>query len=356
MYTGWWPSLRFPINRPLTDEEKKSALPRKEEKSESFDDHNGLVALNSIYIEWIDRRFRARGAGATSVTLITTVFFILFTVAALVLAYLFRSNTAQSYAFLEISVAGVVAAAFMYYIRPRLDFFQKTYYPIRFNRKNRMVYVYRDKKDGGILTVPWDKVFFHIGRGMQNPVFCDIRGEVMEGNIVKDTFALGPYMPGPDGIRQMWAFIRRYMEGGPEAVGPDPRDRYVSLSLHGSLKDCAMVAYTNFGAPNLLIRIISWPFIAASTITRWLVFKTCTMPQWPADIEAACKVEPDDPNIWPTPRYMNQFIVENSDIRQRALDRLRGATTPTASRADAMSAFDATVRKAHDGKGRTGNP
>jgi hypothetical protein len=231
------------------------------------------------------------------------------------------------------------AVALLYYAQPRLDFFKKTYYPIRFNRKNRMVYVYRDKKDGGILSVPWDKVFFHVGRGMQNPVFCDIRGEVLEGNIVKDTFALGPYMPGPEGIRQMWTFIRRYMEGGPEAVGPDPRDRYISLSLRGSLKDCALVVYTNFGAPNLVLRIISLPFIAASTITRWLVFKTCSMPQWPAEIEAACAVEPGDPNIWPQPKYMNQFIVENPDIRQRAMDRLRGATAPTTSLADDIGAW-----------------
>lgn len=339
MYTGWWPSLRFRINRPLDDDEKRLNLTRKANESEFFDDHNGLVALNSTYIEWVDRRFRARGAGATSAGLISIVFFMVVTAFLLVMAFLWRNDSKWFYTFLESSTFGPVAAAIMYYVRPRLDFFKKTYYPIRFNRKNRMVYVYRDKKDGGILSVPWDKVFFHIGRGMQNPVFCDIRGEVLEGNIVKDTFALGPYMPGPQGIYQMWAFIRRYMEDGPEAVGPDPRDRYINLSLHGSLKDCALVVYTNFGAPNLVLRIISLPFIAASTITRWLVFKTCSMPQWPAEIEAACAVEPGDPNIWPQPKYMNQFIVENPDIRQRAMDRLRGATAPTTSLADDIGAW-----------------
>ncbi|MEJ2715429.1 MAG: hypothetical protein P8014_20000 [Acidihalobacter sp.] len=57
------------------------------------------------------------------------------------------------------------------------DFFTHTYYPIRFNRKTRQVYVFRDKRDGGILTVPWDDVFFHIGKGFRDPVY-DLRGHL----------------------------------------------------------------------------------------------------------------------------------------------------------------------------------
>lgn len=343
MFTGWWPSLRFKLDRPLTKEEKSSSLSRNFVDDQAFDDRNGLVALNSTYIEWVDRRFRARGSINTAITSFGVIVTFLGSIFMLYFSYIVPNDDAKL-----VGIGGSVLilgiAALVYYAQPRLDFFQKIYYPIRFNRMNRMVYVYRDKKDGGILSVPWDKVFFHVGRGMQSPSFCDIRGEVMEGDIVKDAFALGPYMPGPEGIHQMWSFIRRYMEGGPEAVGPDPRDRYVSLSLRGSFKDCALVVYTNFGAPNLLIRIISLPFIAASTVTRWLVFKTCSMPQWPADIEVACKVEADDPNIWPIPKYMNQFIVENSDIRQRAEQRLRGATGPTRSLADEMGAWQKDIQ------------
>lgn len=325
MYTGWLRNLKFEVNRPLTVDETKDALPRDAAKSDAYDDHFGLVELNSTYIEWVDRRFRARGSGSCFLLFFASIG----TLAAGCFSLWFGLHHDAGEATFLIEVAGFVLGLFFswlfYWLLWGLDFFQKVYWPIRFNRKNQMIYVYRDKRDGGILQARWDSVYFHIGYGMQTPTFCDIRGEILEGKIVKDTFALGPYIPGlhVEVIREMWAFICRYMDGGPEAVGPDPRDRYVELSLNGSLKDCALVAYSNYGAPNLLIRIVSIPFIAASTLTRWLVFKTCRMPRWPDDIEAACKVDPNDENVWPRPRYTNQFVEENADVRRRTGERIQ---------------------------------
>ncbi len=40
-----------------------------------------------------------------------------------------------------------------------------TYYPIRFNRRTREIYVFRHNGDGGVLSIPWDRAFFFIGRG-----------------------------------------------------------------------------------------------------------------------------------------------------------------------------------------------
>lgn len=322
MFTGWRRDLKFELNRPLTADEKKDALSRDAAQSESYDDRGGLVSLNSTYIEWIDRRFRARGSGTTFLSIIGCamgVFLILFAT-----YFSLQGDSGPEEAlgvFTDVVgiVLGIGIFSLFYWRQISIDFFQRIYWPIRFNRKNRMIYVYRDKRDGGILQVPWDKVYFHVGYGMQTPTFVDIRGEVLDGNTVKDTFALGPYYPGlhVEAVREAWAFICRYMEGGPEAVGPDSRDRYIENSIHGTWRDCVTVVYTNYGAPNALIRVISIPFIAASTLTRWLVFKSCTLPRWPEDIEAACKVEPNDPNVWPQPRYMDQFYLENASIRDR---------------------------------------
>ncbi|WP_340618880.1 DUF6708 domain-containing protein [Xenorhabdus entomophaga] len=38
------------------------------------------------------------------------------------------------------------------------EWFRKTHYPIRFNRKNQMVYVYQI--DGTVLSAPWSSIFF----------------------------------------------------------------------------------------------------------------------------------------------------------------------------------------------------
>lgn len=323
MFTGWRRDLKYKLNRPLTVEERNNVLSHDASKSESYDDRGGLVGLNSIYIEWIDRRFRARGSGASFIGIVTVVLAVIWIAVFTRFATQDYSQSGVFLADVAAIVVGLFAINLFIWRQLSIDFFQRVYWPIRFNRKNRMIYVYRDERDGGILRVPWDKVFFHIGYGMVTPTFVDIRGEILDGNMVKDTFALGPYYPGlhVEAVREAWAFICRYMEGGPEAVGLDPRDRYVENSIHGTWRDCVTVVYTNYGAPNALIRVISIPFIAGSTLTRWVVFKTCTMPRWPADIEAACRVEANDPNVWPQPKYMDQFYLKNAAVRERRDER-----------------------------------
>lgn len=323
MYTGWRRNLKYPLNRPLTEDEKSEALTKGTAKNPSFDERGGLVALNSTYIEWIDRRFRARGSGSTFGSILISLLSLAAGAVFFLIGMQHFNQTATFFAALCGVVVGLFGFFLFYWLQWGIDFFQKVYYPIRFNRQNRMIYVYRDKRDGGVLGVPWDEVYFHVGHGMMHPDICDIRGEVIEDETVKDTFALGPFFERDQPVREMWAFICRYMDKGPEAVGPDPRDRYVELSLNGSWKDCALVAYTMYGAPNMLLRIISIPLIAASTVTRWLVFKSCRMPKWPKDIEAACKVASNDPNIWPQPAYMDQFLEEMPEVKERMLERMK---------------------------------
>lgn len=352
MYTGWRKNLRFFLDRQLTTEEKSDALPRSAASDSSFDERGGLIALNSTYIEWIDRRFRARGSGSTVLATLIVLGFGGVTVGMVIHAVRMYQNPAEFWGSLMVVAGCALGVGLFYWLQFSIDFFQKVYYPIRFNRKNRMIYVYRDKRDGGILRVSWDKVYFHIGQGMMNPQLYDIRGEVLEGNTIKDTFAVGNYYPGhADYVKQAWAFICRYMEDGPEAVGPDPRDRYIETSLHGTWRDCLMMAYLMYGAPNTLIRVISIPFIAASTVTRWLVFKTCRMPQWPDDIETACKVDSNDPNIWPQPKYMDQFSREVPGVMDRLNER-RSASFYRARGenplADEMAKWQAGIRKNPD--------
>ncbi|MEM5277865.1 hypothetical protein VSR17_22870 [Cupriavidus taiwanensis] len=65
------------------------------------------------------------------------------------------------------------------------------------NRKNRMVYVFRPNGPGGVLTVPWHKACFHIGRsspaaGSASHYSFDLRCNVLgDQRMVRDTFAVG---------------------------------------------------------------------------------------------------------------------------------------------------------------------
>ena len=193
----------------------------------------------------------------------------------------------------------------------RKDLFCHTYYPIRFNRKTRMVYVYREERDGGILRLPWNEGFYHIGRGLADKDIIDLRCHVLDGDTVKDTFAIG--MPfhtrTEDRIRGLWEQIRTYMDEGAKAAKPD----FIYLSMKPTWKDAYLSVGAKFHAYNIILHILFAPLMYPLIVTRWLVMKTCKQPNWPEDIEHACKVEKDDPQELPLPEYYCQLAVEHYD-------------------------------------------
>ncbi|SBV53245.1 hypothetical protein XBLMG947_4057 [Xanthomonas bromi] len=231
------------------------------------------------------------------------------------------------------------SAAAVYLLFLRHDFFCYLYYPIRFNRKTRKVYVFREKRDGGLLIVPWDDVFFHIGRGTDMKFLRDIRGEILDGTIVKDTFALGHCAERDEPVKEMWEFIRRYMEEGPEAVAEHPLDKYVELSVAPTWKNCLIsaVGFTNATTP--FKRVLLFPFIGTFTVVRWLVFKSCKQPVFPPEVEAECQVEPNDPNIWPVPKSIGEFVTTVPGLMTYAMRKAQGIRTAPDAPTDLASQF-----------------
>src|SRR5699024_5438726 len=111
----------------------------------------------------------------------------------------------------------------------KVEFFTYTHWPVRFNRKNRMVYVFKHNGPGGVLRVPFDEVYFHLGKspGTSNN---DLRGEVLDGDIVVDTFAAGTAVGDKWMMANIWEFVLRYMEWGPESLD----FKHISLSTKRS--------------------------------------------------------------------------------------------------------------------------
>ncbi len=243
---------------------------------------------------------------------------------------------------LAIGVMGLMslmASLIFYVVFLKNEFFRFVYYPIRFNRKTRKVYVFREKRDGGLLIVPWDEVFFHIGRGTDMKFLRDIRGEILDGTIVKDTFALGHCAERDEPVKEMWEFIRRYMEEGPEAVAEHPLDKYVELSVAPTWKNCLIsaVGFTNADTP--FKRVLLSPFIGTFTVVRWLVFKSCKQPVFPPEVEAECTVEPNDPNIWPVPKSIGEFVTTVPGLMTYAMRKAQGIRTPPDAPTDLASQF-----------------
>jgi hypothetical protein len=179
------------------------------------------------------------------------------------------------------------------------EFFTYTHFPIRFNRKTRMVHVFRHKGSGGVLSVPWDQAYFHIGKGTLARSLLDLRGHVMDGDKVIHTFAVGNFFSTREPIQQIWKFIVVYMEQGPQAL---PKDIHIVKSPNVSLKNqfiCA-TSYCNIFLP---IPLIKWVFAALITGMRWVVMKSCREPVWPSEIVAESAIAPDDIYHWGEPEF-----------------------------------------------------
>ncbi|AIY41484.1 hypothetical protein LT85_2326 [Collimonas arenae] len=323
MYSGWW--TPFSINRPLTQDDRAEVLPHSSRLDVEPNERSGLIRFNSTYIDWIDRRFFLRGMLKTFLLLVGWLILLcmfLFIVKGLI----FPGDVERIGYLIPFPVAFLGVAA-IYYAFLRFEFFSYVYYPIRFNRKTRMVHVFRHNGSGGVLSRPWDEIFFHLGHGTDPVSLRDIRGEILDGDMVTDTFALGHFFERPQPVLEMWEFIRRYMEEGPEAVGEHPLDRYVSLSVTDRFKNCLIMSRIFYGAETPFTQAISLPLVVLSAVTRWLIFKTCKVPVFPPEIEAECVVEANDPNVWPIPETSGQFAAENPAIMQRAVERAEKAAS-----------------------------
>jgi hypothetical protein len=254
--------------------------------------------MNSTYLECVDRFFKYRGVGsAGSITLIFaflyTIFFILsdlFTRDELTRTHIIAST---------IFTAWFLLLAFLaWFLVLRYEFRRHTHYPMRFNRKNRMVYVTRT--DGTVMAEPWDKlVFCLMDKNPKRPTgWCEICGHKIaaDGWTVLETFPLAQYGHKDDELMYgQWEFIRRYMEDGPQEFMKeisdvmDVADRKERF-WHGYARLAAEDAAEGWG-------IILFPVFFWHALGRWVAMHSSKTPVWPQEVEAQCKIEPNDPYI-----------------------------------------------------------
>ena len=304
MYSGW--IVKWPINRKLTPQEKADALPRARQPDTAPDEQGALIGFNSTYAEFADRRFILRGWIGTFVPLILFISMPVLPIIFLISLPLDIENVIGT---AIIGIAVIIGMLLFWHLILSKDFFTHTYYPIRFNRKTRQIYVYREKRDGGIVTIPWEKGFFHTGHGLRDKQFLDLRCHVLEGDVVRDTFVTGMLYRRKEAVQQLWEFIRRYMDEDIESLGTVE----VWTSTAPTWKNCEIMVGVLFGGLFGLGALL-WPLALPIMLTRWLVLKSCKPPVWPPEIEAACRIDPDDPHHLPEPAYIGQFAVE----RERA--------------------------------------
>ena len=190
----------------------------------------------------------------------------------------------------------------------RKESFAYTHYPMRFNRKDRMVHVFRPK--GTVLSIPWDDIYFTLGHMPQWNEW-EICGHVMVPDkiTVLETFALSyveslsaaDVEPGntnfsqQDFVRAHWEFIRRYMEDGPQAVSGQVQFCMPISERRESFMVGVERVFANVVGVNFVRYWILFPVCLVVSLCRFFAMRTSKIPKWPQEIEASSAIEDGDP-------------------------------------------------------------
>jgi hypothetical protein len=290
---------KYKLNRPLRDEERKLQLKQHDRLAADPVYFCSTIKLNNTYIEVVDKFYAAKGFAAT-----TTLITIPMLLALLFLAgYLFFAgglfNTAYDrdiglYGGPFMALVGSFVLAFALWMLLK-EAFCYTHYPIRLNRKTGIVHVFRF--DGTVLSVPWDTLFFTVGRcnrflGIQT---WDVRAHVLDrdGTTVRETFSLAMASESKGNVLVYWEYIRRYMEEGPaDIILRTPV--YLPISERRETWRFGLMRLALDG-PWAVVVAIMLPLYLPMSLGRWFAMRTSKIPVWPKEVEDVCRIEPGDP-------------------------------------------------------------
>ncbi|CAG4928532.1 DUF6708 domain-containing protein [Paraburkholderia saeva] len=171
-----------------------------------------------------------------------------------------------------------------------------THYPVRLDRKNQMVHVFRHNGEDGVSSYRWrDITFGMIGGGALQRSFLKgvMAGYVRRTDGSYDYFRLGVMSPAEEGMRGQWEYFRRYMEEGPNTL-PEPEILLPIQSRRESFRMGAQLCWFIAG-PMLGPAIVLAPLTVPGSLLRWFVMHaTRRLPRWPQNIIDTCQVSPDD--------------------------------------------------------------
>ncbi|EGT5655818.1 hypothetical protein JD793_001937 [Citrobacter braakii] len=286
--------IPFKLNRPLTKEEKQSCFVqgkrRKGLGEAAVLDLDTVIRMNSSYLEVVDKFYPVKGVIA----------------GPMMCMLLFITGISSWFywvAMFSMDYKGGVVGCFMVLIallffiflfgRPLLkDWLSKTHYPVRFNRKNQLVYIFQVK--GEVITLPWKDIYFTTSK--QKVSYC-IVGHVLaeDKETVLNTFSFG-HVGQKTELSLYWEFIRCYMEEDclPELAKTvfycppveKQKEGYIT-GLQTLMKMDSRLEWI----PNVLL----FPLTLVESIARYIGMQTSKIPQWPQEVLEACAVDSNDP-------------------------------------------------------------
>ncbi|WGS49819.1 hypothetical protein LFL96_19045 [Paraburkholderia sp. D15] len=194
-----------------------------------------------------------------------------------------------------------------------VDCFNYTSKPIRFNRIDRTIYVFKHNGPGGVVSVPWDQAFLYVERSPRGGLLLtagrvarclvlDEKGQVTDSIPIGKRVVLASPETGPLGQQVMnelyedFEYYRRFMEEGPALL---PRvESFLSkkVSFRNSLKlrfedEAALLKSGNLFL--IAFGIVALVPVFIFSCANYLAMRTCREPVWPDDVERACGALPN---------------------------------------------------------------
>ena len=283
----------YKINRPLTKEEKNNQFKQgKHRKVKALYCGESVIRMNSTYLETVDKFYKNKGVDSLWALMIFFGFI------GILLYVIFRGFTdliaihgLGKFSFACLMVLPFIAFGGYFVFK---EWFKWTHYPIRFNRQNGMVYVFRT--NGTVLSAPW-KVIFFTQEKEPGPLreWC-IRGHILDkdGETVLETFSLG--ICGAKGLLPgYWEFIRCYME---EDLTSELVDVIIVCPPIENRREGFVFGFQSliymYSRIEWIFLIWMLPMSIVGSIARYIASQTSKIPQWPQEVLDACKPDVDD--------------------------------------------------------------
>jgi hypothetical protein len=283
------------LNRPLNDVERETQMKQGVRQTE-WDNTQpyydlSVTRFNSTFVELVDINYPVRGI-ATFLNLLAMGMGMGI---ILVISTSEIFNWTEDALFLIFLPLPLFLFALYAFLR---ECFAYTHYPVRLNRVNGKVYVWRKK---GVVSYAWKDLHFW-KRKYRDAVLehMDWRANALDkdGETVVDSFPIGACdATSETEMRNHFEYFRRYMEEGPK----EPYDM---------LKVCVPVAlrketwFEGYMRTSLTMGPQGWLGIIMNlwwdipmSITRFIAMRTSKIPQWPEWVEQECAINPQDPYV-----------------------------------------------------------
>jgi len=267
-----------------------------------------VIRMNSTYLELVDGDYSNRGAmsifGMFSVMLFAWVLYTIWHTVIFDNYLNVEWDRQDEFPMMVFSIGTSIGSLLMIagslaFLRVMGEWFRYTHYPIRLNRKTRMIYGFRN--DGTVLAASWDEVHFalRIKKQVAGLTILGIGGLVLKDpQTVSEIFSFGYDSINRDYCLRHWEFIRRYMEEGPQSViHADGVGLYLPIADKRETLWQGWVELVSNDAWNPIMKWLMLPFHVLFFVGRLVHRATSKVPLWPADVEAACAIEPGDPYL-----------------------------------------------------------